>query len=229
VTVSEVDRYLERIGYPGSREPTLATLTELHRAHLLTVPFENLDIALGRPLVLDRAANYAKIVDRRRGGWCYELNGMFGWLLEQLGFPVTLLGSRVTGHTTSVDLAHLLLLVDLDEPYIADVGFGDGSSLVPIPLADVADGTIPCGHQDIVFTLTPRTLEDFQEMCTYQQASPESGFVRVRKCTLALPDGRVTLRELVLSEERGGERTERELAGDDEWHAVLAERFGVVL
>ena len=67
----------------------------LQRAHVLSVPFENLDIHLGRRLVLDREANYAKIVERRRGGWCYELNGAFGWLLEQLGYRVTLLGSRV--------------------------------------------------------------------------------------------------------------------------------------
>jgi N-hydroxyarylamine O-acetyltransferase len=225
----EVDRYLERIGYTGPREPTLDTLTGLHRAHMLTVPFENLDIALGRPLVLDPEQNYAKIVERRRGGWCYELNGLFGRLLEELGFRVTVLGSRVTGHTPSVDLAHLLLLVDLDEPYIADVGFGDGSSLVPIPLAQVEGGTIPCGHQSIVFTLTPRSLDEFAEMCTYQQTSPDSGFVRVRKCTLALPDGRLTLRELVLSEEHGDRRTERDLAGEDEWRSVLAERFGVIL
>jgi N-hydroxyarylamine O-acetyltransferase len=225
----DVDRYLARIGYDGPRDPTLETLTGLHRAHMLTVPFENLDIALGRPLVLDPEQNYAKIVERRRGGWCYELNGLFGRLLEELGFQVTLLGSRVTGHTTSVDLAHLLLLVDLDEPYIADVGFGDNSSLVPFPLAQVADGTIPCGHQSIVFTRVPRAIEDFAEMCTFQQTSPESGFVRVRKCTMALPDGRLTLRELTLTEEHDGRRTERELAGDAEWNAVLAERFGVVL
>ena len=83
-----VDAYLERIGYEGPREPTIETLTGLHRAHMLSVPFENLDIHLGRRLVLDRPVNFAKIVDHRRGGWCYELNGLFGWLLEQLGFRV---------------------------------------------------------------------------------------------------------------------------------------------
>ena len=221
--------YLNRIGHTAPVRADLGTLRALHRAHQYTVTFENLDVQLGRPLSLEREAIYDKVVTRRRGGWCYELNGLFGRLLEELGFRVTVLGSRVTGHTPSVDLAHLLLLVDLDEPYIADVGFGDGSSLVPIPLAQVEGGTIPCGHQSIVFTLTPRSLDEFAEMCTYQQTSPDSGFVRVRKCTLALPDGRLTLRELVLSEEHGERRTERELAGEDEWRAVLAERFGVVL
>ncbi len=224
--------YLARIGYQGPLDPSPETLAGLQRAHMLTVPFENLDIHLGRRLVLDRAANYDKIVRRRRGGWCYELNGMFSWLLEELGFRVTLLASRVEGATgAGREFAHLLLLVHLDRPYIADVGFGE-SSLDPIPLDDLPDHVIvggEHGHQRVVFTLTPRTLEDFWEMCRYQQTSPESGFVRVRKITMARPDGRVTLRELVLSEWRDGMRSDRELAGEEEWHAALEREFGVVL
>src|SRR5439155_12169680 len=88
-----VDAYLERIGYAGPREPGFETLAALHRAHMLSVPFENLDIHLGRRLVLDREANFEKIVVRHRGGWCYELNGLFALLLERLGFRVTLLGA----------------------------------------------------------------------------------------------------------------------------------------
>ena len=88
-----VEAYLDRIGYAGPVEPTYAVLAALQRAHMLAVPFENLDIALGRRLVLDRRANYARIVERRRGGWCFELNGLFAWLLQQLGYRVTLLGS----------------------------------------------------------------------------------------------------------------------------------------
>ena len=76
-----LDAYLARIGLRGPCEPTLETLVALHRAHMLSVPFENLDIHLGRPLVLDPAANFEKIVTRRRGGWCYEQNGLFGWVL----------------------------------------------------------------------------------------------------------------------------------------------------
>ena len=135
--------YLARIGYDGPLEPSPETLAGLQRAHLLSVPFENLDIHLGRRLVLDRSANFDKIVRRRRGGWCYELNGLFSWLLEELGFRVTLLGSRVEGAAgAGQDLAHLLLLVDLDRPYIADVGFGE-SSLDPIALERLPDHVIP--------------------------------------------------------------------------------------
>jgi N-hydroxyarylamine O-acetyltransferase len=223
--------YLERIGYAGDVEPTLGVLAELQRAHMLTVPFENLDIALGRRLVLDRRANYAKIVERRRGGWCFELNGLFAWLLEQLGYRVTLLGSGVEGDRAVVgrELAHLLLRVDLDRPYIVDVGFGEGP-LEPVPLAQVAGGVIRHRNGlDVVFTERPRRLEEFQGMCDFLQTSPESGFVRTRVCTVALPDGRLRLRELVLSERHGDEVSERELAGEGEWRDCLLERFGVAL
>jgi N-hydroxyarylamine O-acetyltransferase len=226
----DVERYLARIGYEGPREPSPATLAALQRTHMMTVPFENLDIALGRPLVLDRAANYRKIVEQRRGGWCYELNGLFSWLLEQLGFDVTLLGSQVAGPGgASADLAHLLLRVDLDVPYIADVGFGQ-SSLRPLLLSEVAGGVIRNDDElQVVFSLEPRNLDDFDEMCRWQQTSPESGFVRRRTITLARPDGRITMRDLTLTERRGDQESTQELSGDDEWRAVLAERFGVDL
>jgi len=188
-----VQAYLDRIGYDGPTEPGLITLTGLQRAHMLSVPFENLDVHLGRRLVLDPAANFEKIVGRRRGGWCFELNGLFGWLLEQLGFDVTLLGSRVDiGDDRGSDLAHLLLRVDLDQPYIVDVGFGEGA-FEPVPLAAVADGRID--HLDdhrVVFTLQPRSLAEFQPMCDRLQTVPESVFVRSRFALLALPDGRLT-------------------------------------
>jgi N-hydroxyarylamine O-acetyltransferase len=148
-----VARYLQRIGYAGSLQPTAATLAELQRAHMLAVPFENLDIHLGRRLVLDRETNYTKIVERGRGGWCFELNGLFSWLLEQLGFQVTLLGSNVHGTDwVSQDLAHMLLRVDLEQTLIVDVGFGEGR-FAPLPLSQLGDGVI--AHLDgmsVVFT-----------------------------------------------------------------------------
>ena len=224
------DRYLERIGYRGSREPSLESLAALQRAHLLAIPFENLDIHLGRRLVLDRAANYEKVVERRRGGWCFELNGLFAALLDELGFRVTLLGSRVHGTDwVSQDLAHLLLRVDLDQPYIVDVGFGEGR-FDPLPLGSISDDTIP--HLDgmsIEFSLEPRALADFQEMSDHLQTSPDSGFVRTRVAHLSRPDGRISLRELTLIEERAGERRERRLADEDEWRSVLRDRFGLML
>ncbi len=127
----DIERYLARIGYTGRREPTLETLRALHQAHLWAVPFENLDIGAGRPIVLDEAAVLAKIVERRRGGFCYELNGAFAALLRAFGFRVTLLAAQVQRPPTAAGPAfgpefdHLTLRVDLAEPWLADVGFGD--------------------------------------------------------------------------------------------------------
>ena len=223
-----VDAYLDRIGYRGSREPTFETLTELHRAHMLSVPFENLDIHLGRRLVLDREANFEKIVIRRRGGWCYELNGLFGLLLERLGFPVTMLGARVVGERVGEELGHLMLRVDLDCPWLADVGFGE-SSLAPIPLGDESEQVVEVDGLRREFTLVPRRLEEFEAMCEFSQTSPDMLFTQRRLCTLATADGRITLSDLRLIERVGDRVAERELEGEDEWRSVLRERFGVVL
>jgi N-hydroxyarylamine O-acetyltransferase len=223
-----VDAYLERIGYHGPRQPTLETLSALHRAHMLAVPFENLDIHLGRRLVLDRDANFEKIVVRRRGGWCYELNGLFGLLLERLGFEVTLLGARVVGERVGRQLGHLMLRVDLARPWLADVGFGE-SSLEPLPLGDEPAQAIEAGGLRREFELVPRRLEEFAEMCEYSQTSPDIMFTQRRLCTLATAGGRVTLSDLRLIERDGDRVSERELGSEDEWRRVLSERFAVVL
>lgn len=126
-----ISAYLDRIGYSGSREPTAETLRALHRAHMLAVPFENLDIHLGRPIVCDEESFVRKVIGERRGGFCYELNGAFAPLLRALGFRVTLLSARVAGADGrySLEFDHLALRVDLPTasgaPWLADVGFGD--------------------------------------------------------------------------------------------------------
>ncbi len=123
----DVEAYLRRIQYDGPRDPSPATLRGLHRQHLFTVPFENLDIALGNPIVLDPGLLFDKIVVRKRGGFCYELNGLFHDLLSALGFRVEMLSARVgrADGSFSPEFDHMLLKVTLDDPWLADVGFGD--------------------------------------------------------------------------------------------------------
>ncbi len=130
----DIDAYLARLAYAGPTSPSVATLSALHLAHLFTVPFENLDIGQ-RPIVLDEAAFFEKIVRRRRGGFCYELNGLFAALLRDLGFRVTLVSGRAANATGGFgpEFDHLALLVDLDERWLVDVGFGD-SFLEPLRL-----------------------------------------------------------------------------------------------
>ena len=131
----DLKAYLDRIGFAGEPRPDLATLSALHRAHLMAIPYESLDVQLGRPLTPDPDAAFEKIVVRRRGGWCYEMNGLFGLALEAIGFRVTRLAGGVMREVLGdVQVGnHLVLRVDLDRPWIADVGFGDGT-LEPFPL-----------------------------------------------------------------------------------------------
>ena len=140
-----VDAYLDRIGLHARPPATLAGLTAIHRAHSLAIPYENLDVQFGRLVTIERPAIYEKIVTKKRGGWCYEMNGIMGWALGELGFNVT----RATGSVmreASGDFSngnHLVLRVELSEGlYLADVGFGDGprNPIRVVPGAFHADG-----------------------------------------------------------------------------------------
>ena len=249
----DVDRYLARIAYTGPTNPTHETLRRLHVAHLYTVPFENLDIHLGRKITCEEQRFLHKIIDLHRGGFCYELNGAFAALLRALGFQVTLLSARVSREdgTASPEFDHLALRVDLDEPWLADVGFGD-SFLEPlrleeegeqrertgrtyrlvkvgearIVLRNLDDGTWKPQYQ---FTLQPHRLEDFEARCVYQQTSPESHFVKQRVCTLATSEGRTTLSDLKLIKTIRGQRSEQVLKDEEEWNKMLWEYFRIRL
>jgi N-hydroxyarylamine O-acetyltransferase len=244
--------YLDRIGYAGSCGPTPDTLRQLHRAHLLAVPFENLDIALGRKIVCEEDAFLRKIVEQRRGGFCYELNGAFAWLLNQLGFKVTLLSARVPREdgSSTPEFDHLTLKVDLEEPWLADVGFGElfiDPLRLKVGLEQEQDGrkfriveeegrfqldrTELDGSwkRQYSFSLVPRLLDEFAPMCHYHQTSPESPFTRKQVCSKATPYGRITLSDRRLVMSRNSEKTERPLHSEAEWHSVLEEYFGVIL
>jgi N-hydroxyarylamine O-acetyltransferase len=254
----DVTTYLERIGYEGPTVPTGKTLRALHLRHLLTVPFENLDIHLGRPIVLDEGRLFAKIVGRRRGGFCYELNGLFAALLRELEFPVTLLAAQFPrdDDRPAPDVDHLVLLVGTEEhdvPWLADVGAGRDSFATPLravmgvaqkqPAAGAdfrlvaEDGSCrlqrrePGGAWQASYRLdwTPRRLADFEEGCRFHQTSPDSHFPEKRVCTLLTPNGRITLVERMLITTSNGRREERELADEAAYRETLRSLFGVDL
>jgi N-hydroxyarylamine O-acetyltransferase len=240
--------YLARIGYRGSRVPSAGTLRALHVAHLETVPFENLDIGLGRPIRLDEQALFDKIVTRRRGGFCYELNGLFGVLLRHLGFRVALLSAGVLEHdgTFGPDFDHMTLLVQLEDRWLADVGFGDGFReplRLDEPRAQVEMGRCyrvthdgrwgtmrfddpSAGPKGYRFSLVPRHMAEYDAMCRHHQTSPESPFTQRRVCSRATPDGRVTLTDTCLIVSRAGRRDEVPLTGAA-WEQALEEHFGI--
>lgn len=245
-----VDAYLDRIDYHGPRAPTLETLSELHQAHLLAVPFENLDIISGTPIVLEERHLFDKLVRRRRGGFCYELNGLFATLLRALGYDVTLLSARGSaGQGFGPEFDHLTLSVaggQLTGPYLADVGFGE-CFREPLPLADGAEAdegphayrlaagrpewrleTRPAGgawEAAYAFTLQARQLSDFEPMCRYHQASPESHFTRGRIWSIATPGGRWSLSSHQLVITRGSQREERSIESEAEFWEVLREKL----
>lgn len=132
---TQLAAYLSRIGFSGTARPDLETLRELQRAHVHAVPFENLDVQFRRPIGLDLDGCFDKVVRRRRGGWCFELNGLLGWALHEIGFDVArMIGGVRREHFGDVQMGnHLCLLVRIDRPYLVDVGFG-GSLCEPLPL-----------------------------------------------------------------------------------------------
>jgi N-hydroxyarylamine O-acetyltransferase len=246
-----IPAYLERIAYTGPITPSTQVLRDLHRAHMLAVPFENLDIGLGRKIICDEETILRKIVEQRRGGFCYELNGAFAALLRELGFNITLLSARVARQDGSEgpEFDHLALRVDLEEPWLADVGFGD-SFLEPLPLrVDVKQpqdrrkfrlveegGSL---HMDMAdpdewkrqysFTLIPRQLGEFAGMCHYHQTSPKSSFTQKRICSRATADGRITVADGKLIVTRNNRKEESELHSDREWREALKKYFGIVI
>ncbi|WP_331747049.1 arylamine N-acetyltransferase (plasmid) [Streptomyces sp. NBC_00853] len=134
----DIESYLARIGYSGPTEPSVENLIALHRAHLLAVPYENFDIQLGQHSELDISVLEEKIVHRRRGGQCIELNALFSELLAALGYSVSRVAAHteLEGHHTERWCPHLALLVTCgDDTWLADVGFGD-AFLEPLPFRD---------------------------------------------------------------------------------------------
>lgn len=247
----DVAAYLSRLGYDGPTAPNIANLRAMHRAHFYSVPFENLDISMGRTIEVDEAVNFEKVVRRRRGGFCLELTGLFARALRELGYQVDVLGGRVfqPDGNLSEPLSHMTLLVHLEEPWIVDVGFG-GRVAQPLrlvePAAQVAEGrrhtvandgdhwfvTVgePGGERGCyTFTLKPREFDEFHEVCTWLQTSSESRFTSGPIVSLATERGRKTLAgdKLILTD--GGQRSELNVASQAHRAAVLLEHFGISL
>jgi N-hydroxyarylamine O-acetyltransferase len=249
-----IETYLKRINYSGSLEPTAQTLRALQVAHLRTVPFENLSIHSGEPIVLQDDALFTKIVERRRGGFCYECNGLFAALLRALGFDVQMLAAGVAKSQSGFGppFDHMTLMVTLDERWLVDVGFGD-SFIEPLLLDSREEQVQGSRAFRIVedddhlimmrrnpnadwepqyrFTLQPYTFPDYEETCHFHQTSPDSHFTKGRICSLATEDGRISLSEMRLITTTGPQllRDERTLKDQEEYDRILRDQFGIVM
>lgn len=202
--------YLDRIHFEGAPRVSLATLIQLHRKHLLSISYENLDVQFGHRVGLDIEGIYTKLVERKRGGWCYEMNGLLEWALTTIGFDVTRVNGGVM-RSERGDAAlgnHLVLLVRLDETWLVDVGFGDGI-IEPVPLEpaevvqrgfhyrleELRDGywrfhNHPYGGApSFDFSTAPADESLFERQCDFLQSSTESSFVANLVCQRFVDDG----------------------------------------
>jgi N-hydroxyarylamine O-acetyltransferase len=242
--------YLNRVGITVPTAGDAAGLRTLHRAHQLTVPFENLSIHLGEPISLDERDLIDKIVRRRRGGFCYELNGAFALLLEALGAQVSRVAARVYGEAgLGPPFDHLALIVrpaDGSGPWLADVGFGSHSDY-PLLLDARDDQDDPAGRFrladggagdiDVLKDGMPqyrietreRSLADCVPTCWWQQTSPLSHFTRSTICSRLTPGGRVSISGRMLIQTQDGTRTEHRLDTDAMLLAAYRDHFGIVL
>ena len=249
-TPSELGAYLRRIGYAGTPRPEFRTLAELHRLHLTSIAYDALDVQLGRPVTLDPRDAFAKLVLSARGGWCYEMNGLFAWMLEAIGFHVTRVAGTVerqVGDATGRG-NHLVLLVELDRTYVADVGFGEGPQ-EPFPLVDgtfeqqgcryrlglLDGGWWRLGNETINdasafdFRTEPAELTRLEATSQQLQSEPTSPFVQNAVVAICVSGGYDILRGRVLTEVRPPTSTRIRIASAESYAALLRDRFGIDL
>ncbi|WP_454877679.1 arylamine N-acetyltransferase family protein [Serratia inhibens] len=247
-------RYLQHIGFAGIPQADLLTLQQLHRCHMLSVPFENLSIIYRQGIHLEEPALFNKIVERNRGGFCYELNRLFAALLKDIGFNVQFISGEIRARDGSfgAPFDHMALKVELDQPYLVDVGFGD-SFLTPLKITTTeqqpqTSGTFHLEQEGETyylerrngdnrshaktlyrFTLQAREPSEFDGMCHYHSTSPQSHFTQRLVCSRPTENGRVTLSEnkLIITEDH--QRHESTLHSEDERRAALMRYFRIDL
>lgn len=250
----DLDAYLARIGYDGPREPTLAVLTDLHARQVDAIPFETMTPLLGQPVVLGLADLQAKMVAQRRGGYCFELNGLFKAALEALGFKVTGLAARVRWRMAPEQpdgpLNHMTLRVDLaDGPWLADVGFGGHTFAAPIRMTPDVEQTVPTstlrlvphgasmtlqtrlaeGWRDLYrFRDEPQSAADYEVYSWHTSAYPSSMFRAYLISERLTPERRITLiNNKFIQRFTDGRVVERVLETPDALVWVLTDELGL--
>ncbi len=250
----DLDGYFARIGYAGPREPRLEVLAALQGAQLASIPFECLDPLLGRRVKIDPASLEAKLLRRRRGGYCFEQNGVLWRVLTQLRFKVSPLAARVRWMAPEDaplgPLSHMLLRVDLPEgAFLCDVGFGGQSPTAPLRLEPGLEQATPHGTYRLVeldgglelqmrlpdrwaalyrFTFEPRVLADYEVGNWFTSTWPASRFTTGLMASLAPEGRRLNLLDLDLTTYfADGRVEERALGSADELHQALTRDFGM--
>jgi len=248
------DEYLSRIGVDRSNvRPDIETLRLLQYQHLLHIPFENLDIHWKRPIVLDSDRFYEKIVESGRGGFCYELNGLFNELLIAIGFHTHLVSGRVYGpdKVPGPEFDHMAIVVLIgNDEYLADVGFGDfiAEPLKIDPSSEQVDregvfiirltehGAFEVEKKDgngwkpeCLFGRNAHALQEFAGMCEFHQTSPDSHFTKGKVCSQLTADGRKTLTDKSFIVTVDGEKTDKPVDSEDKFAEILQREFAITI
>jgi N-hydroxyarylamine O-acetyltransferase len=249
----EIQAYLDRIDYHGKTEANPDVLKRIHEQHVLRVPFENLDIHYGKAIVLEETRIYAKVVENHRGGFCYELNLLFHWLLTQLGFTSKIIAARIINSEGQLGPAfdHMCLLVELPQIWLVDVGFGDlfrrpvlveaneiqtdGRNYFKVESYAPEEYLLLMSSDKIrfsrkyTFTTQARSASDFAVQCEDKQTNPDSHFVKNRICTRPTPEGRITVYNQKLIHKIGEQTYESIIGEEPEFSEVLKEWFDIVI
>lgn len=225
----------------------------LHKQHLFNIPFENLDIHYGKKIILDKNKLFDKIILNGRGGYCYELNGLFYFLLKELGFNVKMHSARVNNgkQAWGKEFDHLVLTVDMEDLWLVDVGFGD-NFIEPLRVFDrniqhdsngryvineyqenflklsgsSDNGSFSDGY---IFTLKERKWKDFESMNEYHQTSPESHFTQKKVCSIPVDSGRITLTDKKLIISKNGKKKISEVPDEADFIKKLKKYFGITI
>ena len=248
----ESKEYLKRINYSGDLSPNLVVLKQLQKAHLLTVPFENLDIHYDNPIELDIDKIYHKIVVKKRGGFCYELNGLFQKLLNSIGFDSKIISARVYNNKKEKfgeEYDHLAIIVKLNQnEYLIDVGFGE-FTFYPLRFKINEIQIDPRGNFIIekykeeyykvskedngeksieyIFTEKERDIKEFSEMCNFHQISPDSHFTHKKLISKPTERGRITITGNSLKITESGLTKENINFNKDEYGKYLLNWFDI--
>ncbi len=238
--------YLARIGYVAEAKPDLATLNGIVCAHVRAIAFENIDVQLGQEMTTNPTAAFAKLVEVRRGGWCYEHNGVLGAALAAIGFDVMRISAAVMRQVRGDESigSHLCLLVQCEGAWLVDAGFGSwlGAPVplepgtwmqppLPVSLGTTDDGmwrlsvSLGASAMSYDFRAEPADEDQLSALCHWQCSNPASVFVQ--NLTVQRRDGAryLMLRGKVLSEISAQGEVRRELASDAELVAVLRDVF----
>ena len=247
------DEYLNRINYSETPSVDLTTLIILHKQHVFNVPFENLDIGHQTEIKLDKQHLFKKVVENARGGFCYELNYLFWFLLIDLGFDVKLISAQIfDGEEVGPEFDHMALIIKLNgRNWLADVGFGDlfiqpldansgdeqfdGRNYFKVENWDKKSFLLTMSKDGVdyekkyLFKTDKKVIEDFSPQCLFKQGSPSSYFVKNKIVTLPTQNGRKTIFNSKFVLRENGIKTELIIGNYKEERNILKNEFNIVI